>query len=92
MRDAIDNAGEDGSAKIFDVNSFDMIGMITLHTSKDDGDDGTVKTPGRQPTYRVAVRFAEKRASRVQQLFAVGDSTGRITIYDANINDLNRRK
>ena len=64
MRDAIDNVlGEDGSAKIFDVNSFDMIGMITPHTSKDDDDgdddDRTVRAAGR-PTDVSAVRFAEK--------------------------------
>ena len=65
--------GEDGSAKIFDVNSFDMIGMITLHTSKDDDDgdddDRTGKSGAWTPESDVSlyvVRIRGKRASRVQ--------------------------
>ena len=86
--------GEDGSAKIFDVNSFDMIGMITLHTSKDDGDDRDGKSAGTsEPTCIAWLYDSRKKGHHAsKQLFAVGDSTGRITIYDANINDLNQTK
>ena len=92
--------GEDGSAKIFDVNSFDMIGMITLHTSKDDDDDdgdddrdGKSAAGTSEPTCIAWLYDSRKKGHHAsKQLFAVGDSTGRITIYDANINDLNQTK
>jgi peptidylprolyl isomerase domain and WD repeat-containing protein 1 len=74
--------GEDGSAKIFDVNSFDMIGMIKLN-----GEDEN----GGHPTCIAWMYDSRKKNHHAsKQLFAVGDSSGRITIHDANCEDLNQ--
>ena len=75
--------GEDGSAKIFDVNSFDMIGMIKLKKKDDNNSEATCvawlydsrkkKTPREQTIVR-------RRRARA----------GGVTAHDANAEDLNQ--
>ena len=75
--------GEDGSAKVFDVNSFDMIGMIQLKKKDDENNSEATCIAWLYDSRK-------KRHHASKQLFAVGDSSGRITVHDANAEDLNQ--
>ena len=75
--------GEDGSAKVFDVNSFDMIGMIQLKKKEDENNSEATCIAWLYDSRK-------KRHHASKQLFAVGDSSGRITVHDANAEDLNQ--
>ncbi|CAL6310724.1 unnamed protein product [Bathycoccus prasinos] len=67
---------EDGSAKIFDVNSFDMIGMIQLKKKDDENNS--------EATCIAWFYDSRKKDTHEQR------RSGRITVHDANAEDLNQ--